>query len=112
MWVYVLNIYDISMLTEKRVKDIYQALMRINADAILSTLLSRDVITFDEKGMFATKALQREKMQYLIDDIIVPSLEVGLMEKFKNFLEVLESSDDITINAIGKQIGMVNLFAI
>lgn len=78
--------------------------MKLNADAILPALLSKGVITFDEKPVFDTKQLQREKMEHLIDKIIVPSLQVGTIEKFNGLLEVMEDSDDTTINAVGKSI--------
>ena len=78
--------------------------MKLNADAILPALLSEGVITFAEKPVFGIKQLQQEKMEHLIDKIIVPSLQVGTIEKFKGLLEVMEDSDDTIINAVGESI--------
>ena len=44
-------------------------------------------------------------MQYLLDEIIIPSLQAGVLQKFNLFLEVMERSEDIVTRNIAQQLG-------
>ena len=86
--------------------DVYEKLMMINADAILPGLFGKSVITLKDKQTIDAMKLNPEKMKHLIDNIILPRLEANIINKFKEFLEILERSDDIMIKDIAKQIGI------
>ena len=79
--------------------------MRINADAILAGLVAKEVITFDSKEIIDAKKLNREKMGYLIDVIIIPSLNIGIIKKYKEFLMVLERNEDVSIKTVAQGLG-------
>ena len=86
----------------------YSALCTLNADALLIDLYANDVITSDEKDIIDTTIpLRNKKMQYIIDKVIIPSLKVGTITKFKNFLEAMERSEDPTIQEVGSRLGML-----
>ena len=38
--------------------------------------------------------LSSKKMEHILDKIIIPSLRAGVIEKFQNFLEAMEDSED------------------
>jgi len=98
---------------KKKVKEMYTRLINLNVSAMLGHLYSKDVITAREKQIIqSTIPLESDKMGYLLDNIILPSLESGVIIKFKLFLEVMEESDDPVTRAIGSQLGMLNLMCI
>ena len=87
----------------------YSALTTLNAEALLVDLYARDVITTEEKDVIDTTIpLRSKKMQYIIDQVIIPSLKVDTIVKFKRFLEAMEASEDVTIKAVGSRLGMLN----
>ena len=89
--------------------DNYEDLIELNATAMLASLFSKRVITLIEKDIILqTKPLEREKMQYLLDKIIIPSLQAGVVQKFELFLEVMKGSEDIAINILAQKLGMLN----
>ena len=45
-------------------------------------------------------------MEYLLDNIIIPSLKNNLTIKFKGFLKVLEDSDNPLLTKAAKNLGM------
>lgn len=93
----------------KKVMKNYQPLSTLNADALLMDLYARDVITTEEKEIIETTIpLRSKKMQFIIDKVIIPSLKVGTTMKFKNFLEAMEASEDLTIKEVGSRLGMLN----
>jgi len=74
---------------------------------MLPSLYAKDVITLVDKDTISlTKPLERDKMQYLLDQIIIPSLQAGVLQKFKLFLEVMEESEDTVTRTMARQLGM------
>ena len=45
-------------------------------------------------------------MEYLLDKIIVPSLNVGVAVKYKRFLEVMERSGNVVFTSMAQKLGM------
>ena len=73
---------------------------------MLDELYSKDVITLEEKEMIGTFRLRSEKMVHFLDYIIIPSLHNNCTLKFKRFLEMMEESDDVLLNAMAEYLGM------
>lgn len=48
----------------------------------------------------------RERMEYIIDRIIIPSLENKHIKKFKGLLETMEKSDDSLLTDMAKKLSM------
>ena len=91
----------------QKVKDNYENLIKLNTTVMLASLYAKGVITLVEKDTITlTKPLERDKMQYLLDSIIVPSLEVGVFQKFKLFLEVMEKSEDAVTRTVAQRLGI------
>ena len=94
---------------KQKIKDAYTRLVNLNVTALLGALYSRDVITSREKQIIHSITIESDKMAYLLDHVIIPSLEAGTTEKIKHLLEVMEGSDDPVIKSVGRRVGMLSV---
>ena len=60
----------------------------------------------EEKKKIRNFSLNSKKMEYLLDDIIMPSLDANVTVKFQGFLEVMMKSDDSALTNMAKKLGM------
>jgi len=88
------------------VKTNYNELTKLPIDSMLGKLYAKGVITLDEKQRMEVKPLQRNKMVYLLDNVITPSLGNDVSKKFKGFIEVMEESDDPILTDMANILGM------
>lgn len=72
------------------------------------TLYSKKVITRPEREIIEAKNTNTDKMDYLIDILIV-SLNHSLPDKYRGFLIALETSEDILLHKIAKDLGKIIL---
>ena len=75
----------------------YSDLIRIlNLDELQADLYKYSVITIDEKRCIThkfNKEGRNNAATYFLDDMIIPSLQIRMIVKFKGFVEVLSWSD-------------------
>ena len=90
----------------KIIREKYVELTRLPTESMLGDLFAKEVITLQEKGIIQSLTLNRQKMEYLLDNIIIPSLNNSIVEKFKGFLEVMEKSNDLILTEMSKKLGM------
>ena len=57
--------------------------------------------------MIEDKLVQSERMEYILDKIILPSLEFDISTHYIKFLEVMESSDNEKLNSMAQKLGML-----
>ena len=88
------------------VKANYDKLTKLHIEKILDKLLSKGIITTDEKKMIDSKPASRDKMIYFLDGVITASLLNDISIKFRGLVEVLEESGDSTMMDLAKQLGM------
>ena len=67
-------------------------------------LSAKDVIIHNERAVIKSKVGQK-KMEYLIMDIIIPSLMGKFNKKYKSFLESMEESKDKDLQDMAKRLG-------
>ena len=79
--------------TAKQLKKQLGKLSMLSYDNMKTSLFANEVITAQEKKIIANK-IGSEKMEYLIEEIIIPSLEQGFGKKYKSFLKAMEDSGD------------------
>lgn len=91
---------------KNNVKAHYDMLTNLPIELILDRLLVKGVISPDEKKQLDCKPGSREKMIYILDSVITPSLVNGDSVKFKAFSEVLEQSGHSSMIDLAKQLGM------
>ena len=91
---------------QDNIKANYDKLTKLPIEQILERLLSKGIITPEEKKRIDSKPASRDKMIYILDSVITPSLLNDISIKFKGFLQVLEGSGNSTIIDLAKQLGM------
>lgn len=69
-----------------------------------SQLYSKKVITLDQRNIIAIQ-IGRNKMDYLIVDIIIPSLNAKFSKKYKSFLKVMEDNEDTDLKSAAEMLG-------
>ena len=97
--------FDCSTATSK-VKAHYDMLINLPIELILHRLLVKGVISANEKKKLDCKAASCEKMIYIVDSVITPSLLNDISIKYQGFLEVLEESGNSTMIDLAKLLGM------
>ena len=99
--------FDCFSLLEK-LKRNYVQLLNLPISSILNHLFAEDIITAKEKKEIKaiSRELEEERMEYFLDNIIIPSLKINHAFKFKGFLKVLEESDNPVLTTAAKNLGM------
>ena len=69
------------------------------------SLYANEVITAGERQEIKHK-VGGDKMEYLIVDVIIPSLKQEFGKKYKAFLKVMEGNEDIALQNAAKDLGM------
>ena len=92
----------------KKLKHHYVELSNLPISSILNRLFAGDIITRKEKKEIKAipRELEEDRMEYFLDNIIIPSLKSNHAFKFKRFLKVLEGSDNPLLTAAAKNLGM------
>ena len=78
----------------------------IHNGSFFGKLLAKGVITYEEKENIDFMPTEPEKMIYLLDAVIIPSLSSNVSMKFKGFIEMMEESGDTELIDIANQLGM------
>ena len=95
--------FDCSATMEK-VKANYDKLTNLPIESMIGKLFAKRVITLEEKERIDSKPIKRDKMMFLLDGVIIPSLLNNIGVKFKGFLEVMEESDDPVLTDMAKDL--------
>ena len=92
----------------KKLKCNYVELSNLPISSILNHLFAGDIITNKEKKEIKAipRELEEDRMEYFLDNIIIPSLKSNNAFKFKGFLEVLKDSDNPVLTTAAKNLGM------
>ena len=83
-------------------------LTKLNYDGMKTSLYSKKVITRDQRNLIDLQ-VGRNKMDYLIVDVIIPSLETQFSKKYKLFLKVMEDNDDIDLQHAAEMLGRLKI---
>jgi len=87
------------------VREQYEDLTKLSFDNLLPNLFAKKIITDREKQiMEKTKPLDSDKMMYLLDYVIMPSLQVNLSVKYDGFVEVMKASGDALAEELAKRL--------
>jgi len=71
---------------------------------LLPNLYAKQVITLDDKKIMESKPLEKDRMRYLLDDVLLCSLKSNVGLKYDSFVEVLEASDDALAKELFKKV--------
>ena len=109
---YALTGFDYKGALDK-ITENYVELSRLPINAILKELRAKKVISPGEKEIIeGTMKLQSERMEHLLDRIIIPSLKNKIGIKFKNFLEVMEKDGDEMFKRMAVTLGKHSMHCI
>ena len=62
---------------------------------MLNELFTNKVVTFKEKQIIEhAQGKNMEGMKWFLDNVIIASLELGVITKYNGFIEVMEEHDD------------------
>ena len=84
----------------------YVELVHLPIELIRRDLFAKKVITFRQKELIETMHLQHQKMEYILDKVIIPTLKLKISTVFKKFLEVMEESGDEELILMAYKLGM------
>ena len=87
----------------RRIKTYYTDLTNVQISLILPQLYAKNVIILQEKLKIETLKSESDKMQYILDKIITPSLKIE-MQKFEGFRQTLGIINSELFKRLGKYI--------
>ena len=90
----------------KNITENYVELIHLPIDSMLPWLVVKKVITMREKQIIQTLPINSQKMEHLLDYIILPSLQDGITVKFEAFVEVMEESSNPSMIDMAKKLSM------
>ena len=86
-----------------KLRTFYNDLLQLPID--FGIMYSKCIITLPEKQKIDSISLNNKKNQCFLDEVLIPSLMVGMTEKYKAFIKVLEESDDSLLKFMAGKIG-------
>jgi len=72
---------------------------------VVPKLFAKQVITFHEKCIIDSKKIEMEKMMFILDNVIIPTLMFDISTRFEEFLQVMEESDNTELTDMAKILG-------
>ena len=94
----------------QKIQDKYDTLLKLPINSILGLLFSKRVITLEDKQIIEAESLERKRVTYLLDKVLLRSLEMGYSDKYKSFIEVLkqggEDDGDVILEKLARDLGM------
>ena len=103
---FVCSLLDYCTKAMKIIKENYNELRHLPFDPMLPLLFAEDVITMSEELRIENLPTSSQRMKYLLDHIIMPSLQANVTVKFKSFLEVMEESEDLLLTDMAEKLSM------
>ena len=91
-----------------KIREQYDVLANSPVNKLLPSLYAKRVITLDDKKIMEAKPLEKDRMNYLLDDVLIRSLNIGYGSKYNGFLKVLEESDDDVLDDLTRTLGEFN----
>ena len=84
----------------------YTELMHLNINTdVIRDLYKEQVITLNEKKEIQRKEMEK-RMEYFLDDIIIPSLEAKSSQKYIGLVRVMNRSDDSVLKDVASKLAL------
>ena len=107
----VLCIYTCMFITdaktaEEAIRSIFVLLTDgMPANSLIPALTAKGVITPREQGiMKLPKRTSTQNTVYLLNEIVIPSLKIGDLQKFEKLLQAMEESEDLTCQSLATEL--------
>ena len=72
-------------------------------EVVIQHLYQEKVITLNQKKAIQRKETEK-RMEFLLDEVIIPSLEAKTSQKFISLTEVMKKSDDVSLNTTASEL--------
>ena len=73
----------------------YDSFVHLPIDTMLDSLFANEVVTFEQKQIIECEQKQAMKgMRWFLDNVIIASLEQGMIRKYNGLVRVMENHDD------------------
>jgi len=89
---------------EEKIREHYNELSNLKINSLLGLLYGKKVIAMEEKKAIQSKSLESDRMMYFLDDILIPSLQNKMTEKYNGFLQLLQDSGDTDMKSMAERI--------
>ena len=84
----------------------YTELMHLNINTdVIRDLYKEQVITLNEKKEIQRKEMEK-RMEYFLNDIIIPSLEAKSSQKYIGLVRVMNRSDDSVLKDVASKLAL------
>ena len=70
---------------------------------VIQHLYQEKVVTLKQKKEIQRKETE-DRMQFLLDEAIIPSLEAKTSQKFISLIKVMKSCDDVSLNTTASEL--------
>ena len=88
------------------IKSHYRELIHVNINTdVIRDLYETEIITLKEKKEIQRKEIE-DRMEYLLDDIISPSLEAKSGLKYIGLVQVMSRSDDSVLKEVASKLAI------
>ena len=75
------------------------------ANSLIPALFAKGVITpREQENMKAPQWTSTQNTVYLLNEIVIPSLKIGHLQKFENLLQAMEESEDLTCQSLATEL--------
>ena len=90
-------------------KKFYPSLQEILPVDVLSTqFFAKGLLSNGHKekldGLSATRAVNKEKAKFFLDEVIAPGLKIGYMQQFDEMLVIMTNSDEPPVKFLASEI--------
>ena len=94
-----------AVITQNAFKSFYYRLVKVlPINNMSSTLYSHDLLPGDHKDAIDALDTQKKKVEYFLDRVIKPGVEIGYTGQFDEMLKVMENSDDPPVKFLAGEI--------
>ena len=104
MYVFHTDEYDCATAVVN-VTEHYHELLYLSINPMLSKLFSKGAMFQEEYLKIKAIPAEINRMEYFLDHIILPSLQVGYDKRFRIFFELMNQSGDSTLISMAAKLG-------
>ena len=73
-------------------------------DSLMPALIQESVVTTLNQQKMSQMSSETDKTAHLLNEIVIRSLKAKVLTVFENFLKVMEASEDLTCQSLGKDL--------
>jgi len=95
---------DICKLNIDKIREHYNHLLNLPVNEVRPLLIKLNVVTSYDLKVMESKELEKEKVQYLLDNVIIRSLASDFLQQYNGFCEALQESESSLARKLAKDL--------